>query len=197
MYYVHNIFSFKIHFCNFILAKFLYNIDNNYTNIILHIYGCFTYRRYQTKYDGGLAQLIVDNAQSGDSGEYTCVASNGRDRISTTGFLTVYTSPSVFRKPLLQPSLSVDGIESGRRLYSQTSHDFRFSVNDKFDFGCQKFGGDLTIRRPEYPKFVSSIIADDVATYGGTIALQVRVQGQYWSLYKIKYIYNTWNMTIS
>ncbi|CAI6343292.1 unnamed protein product [Macrosiphum euphorbiae] len=140
----------------------------------------FTYNssaRYQTKYDGGLAQLIVDNAQSGDSGEYTCVATNGRDRISTTGFLTVYTSPSVFRKPLLQPSLSVDGIESSRGLYSRTSHDFRLSANDKFDFGCQKFGGDLATRRPEYPKFVSSIIADDVATYGGTIALQVRVQG--------------------
>ncbi|XP_008180551.1 titin isoform X2 [Acyrthosiphon pisum] len=140
----------------------------------------FTYNssaRYQTKYDGGLAQLIVDNAQSGDSGEYTCVATNGRDRISTTGFLTVYTSPSVFRKPLLQPSLSVEGTESGRGLYSRTSHDFRLSANDKFDFGCQKFGGDLATRRPEYPKFVSSIIADDVATYGGTIALQVRVQG--------------------
>ncbi|KAL4119648.1 hypothetical protein QTP88_012442 [Uroleucon formosanum] len=140
----------------------------------------FTYNssaRYQTKYDGGLAQLIVENAQSGDSGEYTCVASNARDRISTTGFLTVYTSPSVFRKPLLQPSLSVDGIESGRGLYSWTSNDFRLSANDKFDFGCQKFGNGLANRRPEYPKFVSSIIADDVATYGGTIALQVRVQG--------------------
>jgi len=143
------------------------------------------YYRYQTKYEAGLAQLIVDNAQSGDSGEYTCVATNGRDRISTTGFLTVYTSPSVFRKPLLQPSLSVDGIESGRGLYPRTSHDFRLSANDKFDFGCQKFGGDLSTRRPEYPKFVSSIIADDVATYGGTIALQVRVQGQYLSLHKI------------
>ncbi|XP_022161453.1 uncharacterized protein LOC111027387 isoform X2 [Myzus persicae] len=140
----------------------------------------FTYNssaRYQTKYDGGLAQLIIENAQSGDSGEYTCVASNGRDRISTTGFLTVYTSPSVFRKPLQQPSLSVDSIESGRGLYSRTSHDFRLSSNDKFDFSYQKFAGDLASRRPEYPKFVSSIIADDVATYGGTIALQVRVQG--------------------
>ncbi|XP_050063770.1 uncharacterized protein LOC114128407 isoform X2 [Aphis gossypii] len=140
----------------------------------------FTYNssaRYQTKYDGGLAQLIIDNAQSGDSGEYTCVAANSRDRISTTGFLTVYTSPSVFRKPLLQPSLSVDNIEYSRGAYSRTSHDFRLPANAKFDFGSRRFGSDLVSRRPEYPKFVSSIIADDVATCGGTIALQVRVQG--------------------
>ncbi|XP_060843292.1 uncharacterized protein LOC132923359 isoform X6 [Rhopalosiphum padi] len=140
----------------------------------------FTYNssaRYQTKYDGGLAQLIIDNAQSGDSGEYTCVAANNSDRISTTGFLTVYTSPSVFRKPLLQPSLSVDSFESGHGAYSRTSHDLRLPTNAKFDFGCRKFESDLVSRRPEYPKFVSSIIADDVATCGGTIALQVRVQG--------------------
>lgn len=140
----------------------------------------FTYNssaRYQTKYDGGLAQLIINNAQSGDSGEYTCVAANSRDRISTTGFLTVYTSPSVFRKPLLQPSLSVDNIEYSRGVYSRTSHDFRLPANAKFDFGSRKFGSDLISRRPEYPKFVSSIIADDVATCGGTIALQVRLQG--------------------
>ncbi|XP_026808599.1 uncharacterized protein LOC113550868 isoform X2 [Rhopalosiphum maidis] len=140
----------------------------------------FTYNssaRYQTKYDGGLAQLIIDNAQSGDSGEYTCVAANSSDRISTTGFLTVYTSPSVFRKPLLQPSLSVDSFESGCGAYSRTSHNLRLPANAKFDFGCRKFGSDLVCRRPEYPKFVSSIIADDVATCGGTIALQVRVQG--------------------
>ncbi|XP_025203950.1 uncharacterized protein LOC112600845 isoform X2 [Melanaphis sacchari] len=140
----------------------------------------FTYNssaRYETKYDGGLAQLIINNAQSGDSGEYTCVAINSRDRISTTGFLTVYTSPSVFNKPLLQPSLSVDSIESSRGVYSRTNHNFRLPANSKFDFGSRNFGSDLVSRRPEYPKFISSIIADDVATCGGTIALQVRVQG--------------------
>lgn len=150
------------------LSYCIYNNNNN-NNVIPYSHAFLVSCRYQTNYSGGLAQLIVDNAQSGDSGEYTCVAANGRDRISDTGYLTVYTSPSVFRRPLLQPSSSADGIESGRGLYSRT----------EFDFGSRKFGGDLTSRRPEYPKFVTSIIADDVATYGGTIALQVRVQGQY------------------
>ncbi|VVC32965.1 Hypothetical protein CINCED_3A023493 [Cinara cedri] len=153
----------------------------------------FTYNassRYQTMFTNGLAQLIVDNAQSCDSGEYSCVAVNSSDRISTTGFLTVYTSPaSVFRatapkvssSPSLALSLSTDcGFKRparSDRLYLWNGDDFR--TYSKFtSYGDWSTATENPANRyPKYPKFVTSIIADDVATYGGTIALQVRVQG--------------------
>lgn len=142
--------------------------------------------RYQTKYTNGIAQLIVDNVQSGDSGEYTCVAINSQDRVTTTGFLTVYTSPSVFgAKGSVQQSLSVDSFNKLSRLdphYLWNGDDLRHkSFNNNYDWRLS----DDTSRYPKYPKFMTSIIADDIATYGGTIALQVRVQGLY---YLHKYI---------
>lgn len=137
--------------------------------------------RYQTKYTNGLAQLIIDDAQSGDSGEYTCVAVNSGDRISSTGFLTVYTSPTVFgaapKRSLQTASLSAEGFKTASldKLYLWSGDDLRQS----FRIGSGGWrSSDDTSRYPKYPKFVTTILADDVATYGGTIALQVQVQGQ-------------------
>uniref|UniRef100_A0A2S2QNT5 Muscle M-line assembly protein unc-89 n=1 Tax=Sipha flava TaxID=143950 RepID=A0A2S2QNT5_9HEMI len=142
----------------------------------------FTYNssaRYQTKFTNGLAQLIIDNAQSGDSGEYTCVAVNSGDRISTTAFLTVYTSPTLFGvapKRSLQPaSLSADGFKSTSldRLYQWSGDDLRRNFRITSDWrSCND-----VLRYPKYPKIVTTVITDDITTYGGTIALQVRVQG--------------------
>jgi hypothetical protein len=137
--------------------------------------------RYQTKFTNGLAQLIIDNAQSGDSGEYTCVAVNSGDRISTTAFLTVYTSPTLFGvapKRSLQPaSLSADGFKSTSldRLYQWSGDDLRRNFRITSDWrSCND-----VLRYPKYPKIVTTVITDDITTYGGTIALQVRVQGQW------------------
>lgn len=141
----------------------------------------FIYIRYQTKFTNGLAQLIIDDAQSGDSGEYTCVAVNSEDRITTTGFLTVYTSPTMFgitpKKTLQSASLSMDRFKSTNldRLYQWSGHD----LQQNFRISSDWQSSNDVLRYPKYPKFVTSIIADDITTYGGTIALQVRVQGQY------------------
>lgn len=125
----------------------------------------------------------MDNVQSGDSGEYMCVAVNSQDRISTTGFLTVYTSPSVFgAKRSVQQLLSVESFNKSARFdprYLWNGDDLRYngnSFNNNYNWSLS----DNTSRCFKYPKFVTSIIADDVATYGGTIALQVRVQGLYY-----------------
>ncbi|XP_050422462.1 titin homolog isoform X2 [Adelges cooleyi] len=138
---------------------------------------CFTYnasKRYQIKYDNGIAQLIIENARNCDSGEYTCVAMNTQDRVTTTGFLTVYTSPTIFggspASKSLTSSYSVDGYTSKYvdKLYVWNSDDLR----QKTKYDWRSFD-----ESPRYPKFMSSVIADNIATYGGTIALQVRVQG--------------------
>lgn len=142
----------------------------------------FTFHhRYQTKYTGGLAQLIIDDAQCCDSGEYTCVAVNSRDRVTTTGFLTVYMSPSTFGAPRKSPMKSVTCPEVFRpqdRLYSWTGSEYGDWSND------------FTSRHPKYPKFLTGIIADDVVTSGGTIALQVRVRG------KARFVYLFWKPTV-
>lgn len=137
--------------------------------------------RYQTRYINGLAQLIVENAQSCDSGEYTCVATNSRDRVSTTGYLTVYTSPLIIGAASNGRCLSAESFTKSTRpdqLYLWTNDDdFRSNTmyqNNNYDL---RSSDNIASRCPKYPKFVTSIIADDIATYGGTIALQVRVQG--------------------
>lgn len=124
----------------------------------------------------------MDNAQSCDSGEYTCVAFNSRDRISTTGFLTVYTSPSMFAAP--ERPVESSSAPRGDSLYAWNGDDFRHGGGNKSLTGhyCRRgwqTSDDAAASRcsPKYPKFVTGIIADDVATYGGTIAFHVRVQG--------------------
>ncbi|XP_050541447.1 myosin light chain kinase, smooth muscle-like isoform X2 [Daktulosphaira vitifoliae] len=130
--------------------------------------------RYQTKYDNGIAQLVIENAQNCDTGEYTCVAMNTQDRVTTRAFLTVYTSPTVFGASLitrqLTSSFSNNGYKSKYfdKLHVWNSDDLRLKT--KYDWHSLD-------EISKYPKFISSILADDVATYGGTIALQVKVQG--------------------
>lgn len=140
-----------------------------------HSFSFYTFTcRYRTKYNRGLAQLTVDDAQCCDSGEYTCVAVNNRDRITTTGFLTVYTSPSTFGA-LSKPSPTcAEVFRPQDRLYSWNSEDVRHrAIVFGSDYDCS-----ADARHPKYPKFVTGIIADDVVTSGGTIALQVRVRGE-------------------
>lgn len=137
--------------------------------------------RYVTGYAGGVARLIVENAQSRDSGEYTCVAVNDRDRASTTGFLTVYTSPSVFGAPNRPSPVDTVAVVNKRfdSRYAWTGDDILRPGKSAAGHYCTDWrtADDVARRRPKYPSFVTSVIADDVATYGGTIALQVRVQG--------------------
>lgn len=149
-------------------------------SINLFIIVCFIFR-YQSRYINGLAQLIVENAQSCDSGEYTCVATNSRDRISTTGYLTVYTSPLVFGATPNRRCLSMEGFKHSAltdRPYLWTNNDnLRSNFTYKYNNNDWRLSENISSRCPRYPKFVTSIIADDIATYGGTIALQVRIQG--------------------
>lgn len=123
--------------------------------------------RCRARYTDGLAQLYVDDVRGCDSGQYTCVASNGRDRISTTGFLTVYTSPSAFgaRTPPPVAQSIVDRSTISSTWHGRSSR----SDLDLFQWPTTQRG----------PRFLTGMIADDVATYGGTIALQVRVQGKH------------------
>lgn len=131
-----------------------------------------------------MAQLIVENAQSCDSGEYSCVVSNNHDRITTSGYLTVYTSPIVFgaKRPNLSSSL-FDGLKSTGfdRLYVWTGDGGVIRrYGDKYGISDDRRWSSMDEAKstyPKHPKFVTGVIADDMVTHGGTISLQVRVQG--------------------
>lgn len=143
-------------------------------------------------FTSGLAQLIVNDAQSCDSGEYTCVAVNSNDRISTTGFLTVYHSPGFnVTAPKIPSAHSLSLMSTDRGFNRSALSDRLYSRNNDNFRTHSKFGLDDTDanRYPKNPKFVTGIIADDVATYGGTIALQVRVRGLYTHMSNESFLY--------